>query len=86
MSADVVVIHTDLGWQFNTLTQKGADLFGGILCIISDQAEARKKILDCSYNDLTVETHGLLLLGWQPRLRKISKTRKRRHYVGGVIR
>jgi hypothetical protein len=81
MTTDVIVTKTESIWIFEPVTSKANAQFHGHTFKPETIEETQKLILWCSEIGLTVESPALTLSYWQPTLRKISKTRRRRHNV-----
>ena len=85
MTTDVIVTKDGDYWFAHATTDKGLAVLVAAVSYTTDIAKAQQWVFECSKAGLTVESPALLLNYWQPTLRKISKTRRRRHNVSTEI-
>ena len=85
MNVDVIVTKAETCWLVEPVTSKANAQFHGFTFKPETIEETQKLIFWCSEIGLTVQSPALTTSYWKPTLRKISKTRRRRHPVGGVV-
>ncbi len=78
---DVTVTKDGDYWFLHANSDKALAVLPAEVSYTTDIAKAQQWVFECSQNGLTVESPAMTLNYWQPTLKKISKTRRRRHNI-----